>query len=795
MAVKPDSPVRAEYAGKTYYFCCQGCLNSFQQDPEKFHRAPAPPFVMPPVPAAPAAPAPPGTEHVCPMCPEVHADRPGPCPSCGMALEPALPAAARTEYTCPMHPEVVRDAPGSCPICGMALEPRIVTATAENPELRDMTRRFWIGLVLALPVFLLAMGHEIVGSFLAPRLRVWTEFALATPVVWWAGWPLLERGWHSLRTRRLNMFTLIAIGVVVAWGYSAVAALAPGIFPAALKDAHGSAPVYFEAAAVITVLVLLGQVLELRARESTGAAVRALLTLAPARARRVLADGSEEDVALEAVRAGDTLRVRPGEKVAVDGVVLSGASELDESMLTGESLPVARGPGDKVIGATVNGPGSFLMRAEHVGTETMLARIVRTVAEAQRSRAPIQRLADRVSAWFVPAVLLTAALTFLLWMLFGPEPRFAYALVNAVAVLIIACPCALGLATPMSVMVAVGRGARAGVLVRNAEALETLEVVDTLVFDKTGTLTAGRPALVRVLPEAGIDERELLNAAAGLELGSEHPLARAVLEGAKARGLTPPAPEGFKAATGKGVSGTVAGRQVRIGNERFLADAGAAPSPELSDAAERLRAEGHAVMFVALDQRSAGLLAVADPVKATTPEALRLLREEGVELVMASGDHQATARAIAGKLEIENVHAPVTPEAKAELVHELQEKGRLVAMAGDGVNDAPALAAARVGIAMGQGTDVAMQTAGITLVKGDLRGIARARRLSRATMRNIRQNLFFAFFYNSLGIPVAAGVLYPVFGILLSPMIAAAAMSLSSVSVIANALRLNKVKL
>lgn len=796
MAVRPDSPARAEHAGKTYYFCCQGCLNTFQQDPEKYHRNPAPPFVMPAMPAAPAQPAPPGTEYVCPMCPEVHAGKPGPCPSCGMALEPAVPTAAtRTEYTCPMHPEVVRDAPGNCPICGMALEPRTVVAEAENPELKDMTRRFWIALALTIPVFVLAMGHMFFDAFLPGRLRAWIEFAFATPVVWWAGWPLLVRGWDSVRSGHYNMFTLIALGVVVAWGYSTLATLLPGLFPAALLDTHGNMPVYFEAAAVITTLVLVGQVMELRARERTGAAVRALLTLAPARARRVSADGREEDVALDAVHAGDALRVRPGEKVPVDGVVQSGESELDESMLTGESLPVARGPGDKVIGATVNGSGSFLMRAERVGSETLLARIVRTVAEAQRSRAPIQRLADRVSAWFVPAVLAAAALTFLLWMLFGPEPRFAYALVNAVAVLIIACPCALGLATPMSVMVAVGRGARAGVLVKSAEALETLETVNTLVFDKTGTLTAGRPALVRVVATGTVTEHELLRLAAGLEMGSEHPLARAVLEGARARGLAPQAPEGFKAVAGRGISGTVAGQQVHIGNEAFLTDRGATPTAVQLEKATRLRMDGHAVMFVALDGHCAGLLAVADPIKATTPDALDHLRGEGMELVMASGDHEATARAIARKLDIEHVHAPVTPEAKAQIVRHLQEQGRRVAMAGDGVNDAPALAAAQVGIAMGQGTDVAMETAGITLVKGDLRGIARARKLSRATMRNIRQNLFFAFFYNSLGIPIAAGLLYPFFGVLLSPMIAAAAMSLSSVSVITNALRLNRIKL
>ncbi len=705
-------------------------------------------------------------------------------------------------WTCPMHPEIVRDAPGGCPICGMALEPKDVTAPGEeeeNPELADMTRRFWVSAALSLPLVVLAMGPMLPGASALlgrfdPRLLGWLELALATPVVLWGGWPFFVRAAASVKNRSLNMFTLIGLGVGVAYGYSLVARLAPGVFPAALRDGHGEVGAYFEAAAVIVTLVLLGQVLELRARSRTGAAIKALLGLAPKTARRLRDDGAEEDVPLEAVGPGDRLRVRPGEKVPVDGVVLEGRSAVDESMVTGEPIPVEKGPGDRVIGATVNGTGSLVVRAERVGSETLLAQIVRMVAEAQRSRAPIQRLADRVSAWFVPAVVAVAVLAFAAWALLGPPPAFAYAVVAAVSVLIIACPCALGLATPMSIMVAAGKGATAGVLFRDAEAIEVLRTVDTLVVDKTGTLTAGRPELASMVPAEGWSEEELLRLAASLERASEHPLGAAIVSGAEARGVALVPVSTFDSVTGEGVTGEVAGRQVALGNRALFERLGIDPG-ELPARAEELRRDGQTVMLVAVDGRPAGLLGVADPIKETTPEALRRLRELGLSVVMVTGDSRTTALAVARKLGIEEVEAEVLPEQKVEVVKRLQGKGRVVAMAGDGVNDAPALAQAHVGIAMGTGTDVAMESAGVTLVKGDLGGIVRAVRLSQATIRNVRQNLFFAFVYNALGVPVAAGALYPVFGVLLSPVFAAAAMSFSSVSVIGNALRLRRVAL
>ena len=703
----------------------------------------------------------------------------------------------RVVYTCPMHPEIVRDGPGSCPICGTALEPRTVTLEeGPSPELADMSRRFWVSLALTLPLLFVAMA-PMAGWRLGPLdggAGRWAELVVATPVVLWGGWPFFVRGWASIVNRSPNMFTLIALGTGVAYLDSVAAVLAPGLFPPSFRDHHGEVGVYFEAAAAIVTLVLLGQVLELRARSRTSSALKALLGLAPRTARRLREDGGEEEVPLERVAVRDRLRVRPGEKVPVDGVVVEGTSAVDESMVTGESLPVEKKPGDRVIGATLNGTGSFIMRAEKVGADTVLARIVRLVSEAQRSRAPIQRLADVVASYFVPAVVVAAIVTFAAWALFGPPPRMAYALVNAVAVLIIACPCALGLATPMSIMVATGRGATAGVLFRNAEALETMEGVDTLVVDKTGTLTEGKPRLEAVVSADGVEEKELLRLAASLEQASEHPLAAAIVSGAVERGVRPAAAAGFASHTGRGVAGVVDGHRVVVGNRSLLDEMGVAPGP-LASRAEALRGEGHGVMFVAVDGRVAGLLGVTDPLKPSTPEALRLLRDDGVHIVMVTGDGRATAEAVARKLGLEDVHAEVLPEQKVEIVARMQAAGRVVAVAGDGINDAPALAKADVGIAMGTGTDVAMESAGVTLVKGDLRGVARARRLSGATMRNIRQNLFFAFVYNVLGIPVAAGVLYPSTGLLLNPMIAAAAMSFSSVSVIGNALRLRRAAL
>jgi len=732
------------------------------------------------------------------MHPEIRQDGPGNCPKCGMALEPVAPlaAATRTEWVCPMHPEIVRDAPGDCPKCGMALEPRTATVDdEENSELVDMRRRFRISVALTVPLMLIAMGEHLPENPLAriatPETLGWLQLVLATPVVLWGGWPFFVRGWQSVVHRGLNMFTLIGLGVAVSYLYSLVAKLFPGIFPPSFRLEGGEVAVYFEAAAAIVTLVLLGQVMELKARSRTGAAVKALLGLAPKTARRLRDDGSEEDVPLDQVHLEDRLRVRPGEKVPVDGVVLEGTSAVDESMVSGEAIPVEKNPGDRVVGATVNGTGSFVLKAERVGAETLLARIVRMVADAQRTRAPIQKLADRVAGWFVPAVVSIAVATAIVWGLVGPEPRMAHALVNAVAVLIIACPCALGLATPMSIMVATGKGATAGVLFRNAEAIEILRKVDTLVIDKTGTLTEGKPKLVTVEPAEGWDGKDLLRLAASLERGSEHPLAAAIVSGAQERGVEPTGTESFESVTGKGVKGSVDGRSVGLGNRKLFESLGIDPG-ELAGKAEALRKEGQTVMFVAVDGKAVGLLGVADPVKGTTSEAIRQLHEEGIRIVMLTGDSRTTAEAVAGTLDIDEVMAEVLPDQKTDAVKRLQGEGRIVAMAGDGINDAPALAQAQVGIAMGTGTDVAMESAGVTLVKGDLRGIVRARRLSRATMRNIQQNLFFAFVYNALGVPVAAGVLYPFFGILLSPIIAAAAMSFSSVSVVGNALRLRR---
>jgi P-type Cu+ transporter len=755
MTVDPQQTAhRHSLAGQTYYFCSAGCRAKFAADPPKYLGAEA--GKPPPV------PVPPGTI-----------------------------------YTCPMHPQIRQSRPGSCPICGMALEPVLATAAAgPNPELIDMSRRFWIGLVLAIPVVVLEMGGHLINlhMLLSPALSSWIQLLLATPVVLWAGWPFFVRGWRSVVTRNLNMFTLIAMGTGVAWTYSMVATLAPGTFPAAFRGEDGAVAVYFEAAAVITVLVLLGQVLELRAREQTSGAIRALLDLAPKTARRLKDDGTEAEVPLDIVAAGDRLRVRPGEKVPVDGTLVEGRSALDESMVTGESMPVTKEAGAKVIGGTLNQTGAFIMRAEQVGHDTMLARIVQMVASAQRSRAPIQRLADQVAGWFVPTVILVALVAFAAWAIYGPEPRLAYGLVAAVTVLIIACPCALGLATPMSIMVGVGRGALAGVLIKNAEALERMERVDTLVVDKTGTLTEGKPRVVAVAPVEGMNETELLRLAASVEKASEHPLARAILEAAAERKIALAEVTDFDAPTGKGAVGSVDGRKIVVGNARFLGEIGISVA-SLEAQAESLRQDGATAVYLAQDGKACGIIAIADPVKATTPDAIKALTAEGVRVVMLTGDNKTTAQAVARKLGITEVEAEVLPDQKSAVVERLRREGRVVAMAGDGVNDAPALAAAEVGIAMGTGTDVAIESAGITLLKGDLTGIVRARRLSAATMGNIRQNLFFAFIYNAAGVPIAAGALYPTFGILLSPIIAAAAMALSSVSVVGNALRLRHVRL
>jgi P-type Cu+ transporter len=799
MTVDPEHTAGTSvHEGKTYYFCSKTCLKHFRADPGKYTGPRSTGEAPQHTPAPMASDA---VAYTCPMHPEVRQRGPGACPTCGMALEPITLSAPTTtvEYTCPMHPEIVRQEPGFCPICGMALEPRTVTVEDEaNPELRDMTRRFWVSLALTFPLLVMAMAEMVVGApmshLLSGRLLTWAQLVLATPVVLWGGWPFFQRGWASIINRSLNMFTLIAIGTGTAYGYSVVAILFPDLLPDAFRGHGGEPAAYFEAAAVITTLVLLGQVLELRARSQTSSAIKALLGLAPKTARRLREEGAEEDIPLAHVQPGDRLRIRPGEKVPVDGTVLEGESAVDESMLTGEPVPVAKVPGSRLTGGTVNGTGSLVMRAERVGSETLLAQIVWMVSEAQRTRAPIQRLADTVSAYFVPAVVLIAALTFIVWALIGPEPRLAYALVNAVAVLIIACPCALGLATPMSIMVATGRGAVAGVLVKNAEALEIMEKVDTLIIDKTGTLTEGKPRLSSVVALPGQDEAALLRLAASLERGSEHPLAAAIVEGATARKITLVEAQNFRSITGKGVTGTVEGQQVALGNRALLEDLRIDAGP-LVEQAEALRRDGQTVMFVAVNGKAVGLVGVADPIKASTAEAVELLHREGMRLMMVTGDSRTTAEAVARKLGIDAVEAEVLPEQKVEVVKRFQAEGHIVAMAGDGINDAPALVQAHVGIAMGTGTDVAIESAGMTLVKGDLRGIVRARRLSRATMRNIRQNLFFAFLYNGLGVPIAAGVFYPVFGLLLSPMMASAAMTFSSVSVIANALRLRKLAL
>ena len=751
MTVDPHTAKHhTEHGGRAYYFCSAGCRTKFVNDPQEYLGG----------------------------------------------REPA-PVAEGTIYTCPMHPQIRQVGPGSCPICGMALEPEIAgTETGPNPELVDMSRRFWIGLVLTLPVLALEMGGHLTNlhMVLGKNLSNWIQFALGTPVVLWAGWPFFVRAWQSLVTRNLNMFTLIAMGTGVAWLYSVVAVLMPNLFPAAFRDAEGAVAVYFEAAAVITVLVLLGQVLELRAREATSGAIRALLDLAPKTARRVKDDGSDEEVSLDSVQVGDRLRVRPGDKVPVDGVVLEGRSALDESMVTGESMPVTKEKDSRVIGGTINKSGSFVMRADKIGRDTLLSRIVQMVASAQRSRAPIQRLADQVSAWFVPAVIAVALLAFVVWATFGPEPRFAFGLVAAVSVLIIACPCALGLATPMSIMVGVGRGAQAGVLIKNAEALERMEKIDTLVIDKTGTLTEGKPKVVAIAPTAGFDEAKILQLAASVERGSEHPLAAAIVAAAAERNFELSPVRDFDSPVGKGVIGTIEDKRLALGNARFLGELNIDTSA-LSAEAERLRGDGATAIFLAVNGKPAGVIAIADPVKATTPDALRALAAEGIRVVMLTGDNRTTAQAVARRLSIADVEAEVLPDQKSAVVEKLRREGRVVAMAGDGVNDAPALAAAEVGIAMGTGADVAIESAGVTLLKGDLTGIVKARALSEAVMRNIRQNLFFAFIYNALGVPVAAGVLYPIFGILLSPIIAAAAMALSSVSVVGNALRLRRVNL
>jgi Cu+-exporting ATPase len=716
-----------------------------------------------------------------------------------MALEPLAPApAAVAEWTCPMHPEIIRYSPGNCPICGMALEPRSpVAVSEENHELRSMTKRFWFSVALTAPLLAAVMGEMIFGhavSLLSPRLRVWIELALASPVCLWAAWPFYIRAIESVKNRSLNMFTLIGLGVSVAYLYSIVAAVAPGIFPASFRDESGEVATYFEAAGVIVTLILLGQVLELRARSQTGAAIRKLLGLAPKSARRIRNDGIEEDVPLESVQVGDRLRIRPGEKVPVDGVVTEGTSAMDESMVTGEPIPIEKTPGQKVVGATVNGTGTLIMRAEKVGSETLLSRIVAMVAEAQRSRAPIQKLADTVAGYFVPIVVLIAAATFVIWAIVGPDPRMAHAIINAVAVLIIACPCALGLATPMSIMVATGKGATMGILFKNAEAIEVMRKVDTIVVDKTGTLTEGKPKLVNVVASPSTTENAVLQVAGSLERGSEHPLAAAITRGAEEKGLSFASVDRFESVTGKGVKGFIEGKAAALGNAALMLDLGVATA-QFAKTAEQLRADGQTAMFVAQDGRLIGLIGVADPIKPSTPDAIRSLHGEGIRIVMLTGDSQTTAKAVARKLQIDDVIAEVLPDQKVDVVTKLQAEGRFVAMAGDGINDAPALAQAQVGIAMGTGTDVAMESAGVTLVKGDLRAIARARQLSRQTMSNIKQNLFFAFLYNSAGVPIAAGILYPFFGILLSPIIAAAAMSFSSVSVITNALRLRRVHL
>ena len=846
MAVTQTSAHHVEHQGQTYYFCSAGCLGKFSASPEHYLTAKdaseerstgcgcsskksspssseakkggccGGPKTAPEK-ASHSCCGGGGKSHghagassseavdesaiyTCPMHPEIEQQGPGTCPKCGMALEPkGVPlVATKTQYTCPMHPEIIQDHPGNCPKCGMALEPITVEAEDDTSELDDMTRRFKISAIFAIPVFLSAMAAEFwpeaMAELIDPSLRQWLEMLLSAPVVIWGGWIFYERAIQSLVSRNLNMFTLIGLGVSVAWVYSVIATVMPGIFPADVFNEVGVVPAYFEAASVITVLILLGQMLELKARSQTNAAIKLLLGLAPKTARIVREDGTEEDIPMEHVQVGDTLRVRPGEKIPVDGTTLDGESNVDESMVTGEPLPVAKSVGERLIGATVNGTGTLLMRAEKVGADTLLSQIVKMVADAQRSRAPIQRLADTVSGYFVPVVILISIITFFAWSMWGPEPAIAYAVINAVAVLIIACPCALGLATPMSIMVGTGKGAMMGVLFKNAEALEVLRKVDTLVVDKTGTLTEGKPKLVAVFASEGFQENDNLRLAASLERASEHPLAEAIVQGAEERGVALTSASDFQSVTGMGVTGVVDGHKVALGNIKLLRSLGVEPG-NLPQQADAQRAEGQTVMLLAIDGKAAGLIGVADPIKETTPEAIRDLHAEGIKVVMLTGDSRKTAEAVAAKLDIDQVQAEVLPEQKAAVVKKLQSEGYIVAMAGDGINDAPALAQAHVGVAMGTGTDVAMESAGVTLVKGDLRGIVRARRLSRATMRNIRQNLFFAFIYNTAGVPIAAGVLYPFFGLLLSPIIAAAAMGFSSVSVITNALRLKTLKL
>jgi P-type Cu+ transporter len=780
-----DAAGELEYQGRTYYFCNKSCLEKFRLDPGIYLASEKA--------AKPSVPTGKVSGYTCPMDPEILQDVPGACPKCGMALEPSMPTVFRTEYVCPMHPEVVQDAPGTCPICGMALEPRTASLEEEeNPELVEMKRRFWICLALTIPVFVVAMGGMLLSFGM--KAGIWIQFALATPVVLWGGWPFFQRGWASVRNRSLNMFTLIAVGTGTAYLYSVFATLFARLLPESFRGHHGLPDVYFEASAVITTLVLLGQVLELRARSQTSSAIRAMLGLTPKMARLVEPGGLERDLPLDQVAPGNHLRVRPGEKVPVDGTILEGESSNDESMVTGEPIPVEKSKGSSVTAGTINGNGSFIMRADKVGSDTLLAHIVRMVSEAQRSRAPIQRVADKVASWFVPAVILVAVITFVIWAFAGTEPRMTHALINAVAVLIIACPCALGLATPMSIMVGTGRGARAGVLIRNAEALEILEKVDTLVVDKTGTLTEGRPRLTSVIAVDGQSENELLRLSASLEQASEHALAVPVVAAAHARGMQLSRVTDFRSITGKGILGAADGRSIAIGNRGLLEQLGIGPA-SLEPAAEDLRRKGQTVVFVLIDRAPAGLLSVSDPVKESAHEAIRALHKEKIRVVMLTGDNRSTAEVIARQLGIDEIEAEVSPGRKAEVLRDLQSQGRTVAMAGDGINDAPALAQAHVGIAMGTGTDVAIQSAGITLVKGDLRGVVRARKLSRNTMQNIRQNLFFAFLYNVLGVPIAGGALYPVFGLLLSPMIASAAMTFSSVSVISNALRLRKIEL
>jgi len=803
MTVDADKAIyHAQYEHQDFVFCSEHCMNNFKAEPKRYleqethssccggHQAKNT--------SNPASSS--GGDYICPMCEGIRQQGPGSCPKCGMALEPESPVLSnsKTQYTCPMHPDVIEDEPGDCPKCGMALEPMTVEAETDNAELKDMSRRFWIAALLALPVFVVAMVLDMAPTWLPASVThqswSWFQFALATPVVLWAGWPFFVRAWLSVKTMNLNMFTLIGLGVSVAWSYSVVALLFPTLFPESMRHADGSVAVYFEAAAIITVLVLLGQVLELKARSQTNTAIKLLLGLSPKTARIVTDSGHEKDIPLEEVKVGDQLRVRPGEKIPVDGVVIEGNSSVDESMVTGEPIPVTKQDSDNLIGATVNGTGTLLMQAKKVGHDTLLAQIVQMVAEAQRSRAPIQKLVDKVAAYFVPAVVIISLLTFVCWFIWGPQPTLAYAIVNAVAVLIIACPCALGLATPMSIMVGTGHGAASGVLIKNAEALEAMEQIDTLVVDKTGTLTEGKPKLVSVEPLNDLSADELLRLAASLEQGSEHPLAAAIVDGASRQSLKLSKITQFDSITGQGIHGEADGQHIALGNAALFESLNI-NSEALQQRAESLRKQGQTVMLVAIDRQAAGLIGVADPIKTSSKNAITRLHKEGLHIVMLTGDNEITANAVAEELGIDEVHADVLPQQKTQLIKDLQAQGKKVAMAGDGINDAPALAQATIGIAMGSGTDVAMESAGITLVKGDLGGIYKALKLSRATMGNIRQNLFFAFIYNSLGVPVAAGVLYPFFGLLLSPMIAAAAMSLSSVSVIANALRLKWVRL